>query len=55
MSKPVSRREFLNLLGVYGGTSAVLQAGAALGLLPATSRAADLSLRNVSGNGNPGN
>lgn len=51
MTKPVSRREFLSLLGAYGGASAVLQAGVALGLLPGVSRAAELSLRNMSGTG----
>ncbi len=51
MTNPVSRREFLNLLGAYGGTSAVLQAGAALGLMPGASQAADLSLLNMSSKG----
>ena len=37
MTNPVSRREFLNLLGAYGGASAVLQAGVALGLMPGAS------------------
>lgn len=36
MSNSVSRREFLHLLGSVAGTSAVLKAGAALGLMPST-------------------
>jgi len=51
MTNSVSRREFLNLLGAYGGASAVLQAGAALGLMPGASQAAELSLMNMSGSG----
>lgn len=51
MTKPVSRREFLHLLGAYGGSSAVLQAGAALGMLPAASQATELALQNVAGQG----
>ena len=39
------------MLGAYGGTSAVLKAGAALGLMPGVSHAAELSLLNVSGTG----
>ena len=44
MTKLVTRREFLNLLGAAGGTSATLTAGSALGLLPVskTARALDL-------------
>ena len=45
MNNPVSRREFLNLLGAYGGTSAVLQAGAALGFMPSSSQAAEITLQ----------
>ena len=51
MSSNVTRREFLSLLGAYGGTSAVLRAGTALGLLPVASQAAELSLLNVAGAG----
>lgn len=46
MSKPVSRREFLNLIGASGGSAAVLSASSALGLLPSTSVAASLDLLN---------
>ncbi len=45
--KFVSRREFLNLLAAVGGASAVLKAGSALGLLPATASAASLDLLNL--------
>ena len=51
MTTPVSRREFLNLLGAYGGSSAVLQAGVALGLMPGVSQASNLSLQGMSGKG----
>ena len=51
MAKAVSRREFLNLLGAYGGTSAALQAGAALGLMPGRTQAADFSLQSAAGAG----
>ena len=51
MTNSVSRREFLNLLGAYGGSSAVLSAGAALGLIPVASQAAEISLSNQSSNG----
>ena len=44
MPKLVTRREFLNLLGSAGGTSATLKAGSALGLLPAASIANSLDL-----------
>ena len=44
LNKPVSRREFLNLLAAAGGASAVVKAGAALGLLPASAKAATLDL-----------
>ncbi len=40
MSKPVSRRDFLNLLAVSSGTATVLRVGAALGLMPMTVKAA---------------
>ena len=51
MSKQVTRREFLNLLGAAGGTAAALKAGSALGLLPHTAQAATLDLRGA----NPAN
>ena len=44
MSRLVTRRELINLLGATGGTAAVLQAGSVLGLLPATASAAALDL-----------
>lgn len=47
MTRPVTRRDFLSLLGAYGGTSAVLQAGTALGLMPAASQATELALANA--------
>ena len=40
MTRLVTRRELINLLGATGGTAAVLQAGSVLGLLPATASAA---------------
>ncbi len=49
MVKPVSRREFLNLLAAAGGAGAVVKAGAALGLMPADAAAAPLE--RVAGNG----
>lgn len=51
MSDNVTRRDFLHLLGAYGGSSAVLQAGAALGLMPGTANAADVSLQRAASNG----
>ena len=51
MTNSVSRREFLNLLGAYGGSSAVLSAGAALGLMPLASQSTEISLSNQSSNG----
>lgn len=47
--KPVSRREFLNLLAAAGGAGAVVKAGTALGLLPASASASTLDL--AAGNG----
>lgn len=47
MSKPVTRREFLNLLAAAGGTAAALNAGTALGLLPGSATAASLDLLNL--------
>lgn len=49
MSKPVTRREFLNLLAAAGGAGAVVRAGGALGLLPAGASASTLDL--AAGNG----
>ncbi|CAN0542819.1 unnamed protein product, partial [Scytosiphon promiscuus] len=49
MTNSVSRREFLNLLGAYGGTSALLQASTALGFMPSSSEAAEISLQANSG------
>ena len=40
----VTRREFLNLVGAVGGTTAALRAGSALGLLPVTKTAKALDL-----------
>ena len=39
-SKPVTRRELLNLIGATGGSAAVLNASMALGLIPTTAAAA---------------
>ena len=44
MTRLVTRRELINLLGATGGTAAVLQAGSVLGLLPATASAVALDL-----------
>ena len=49
MSKRVTRREFINLLGATGGAAAALKAGTALGLLPASAAAASLDLLNPGG------
>ena len=51
MTKSVTRRNFLSLLGAYGGTSALLQAGTALGLMPGPAQAAELSLMNAKSDG----
>ena len=48
MVKPVSRRDFLTLLAAFGGASAVMRAGTALGLLPGAAHASTLDLLNVS-------
>ncbi|MCY4263403.1 MAG: FAD-dependent oxidoreductase [Gammaproteobacteria bacterium] len=45
MTDYVSRREFLTLLGVTGGTAAAILAGTALGLLPGGAAAATLDLQ----------
>ncbi len=44
MSKPVTRREFISLMGATGGTAAALQVGTALGLLPGGAQAASPEL-----------
>ena len=44
MTRFVTRREFLNLVGAVGGSSAALRAGSALGLLPVTKTAKALDL-----------
>lgn len=49
MSKPVSRREFLNLIAAAGGTAAVLGVGGALGLLPESGRASVPNLMPLNG------
>ena len=49
MTRPVSRREFLNLLAAAGGAGAVVKAGSALGLLPDSASASTLDL--TAGNG----
>lgn len=49
MSKPVSRREFLNLIAAAGGTAAVLGVGGALGLLPESSHASVPNLMPLNG------
>ena len=51
MSKVVSRRDFLNLVGAIGGTSALIQASTALGLMPGTAAASELNLQAVPANG----
>ena len=48
---PVTRREFLNLLGAAGGSAATLTAATALGMMPVSTRAAELNLLNVASNG----
>ncbi|MDP2286421.1 MAG: FAD-dependent oxidoreductase, partial [Pseudohongiella sp.] len=49
MSKPVTRREFLNLIAATGGTAAVLGVGGALGLIPASTVASVPALMPLSG------
>jgi monoamine oxidase len=49
VSKPVTRREFLNLIAATGGTAAVLGVGGALGLIPASSAASVPSLMPLAG------
>lgn len=50
MTRLVTRREFLNLLGATGGTAAALKAGTALGLLPASKSAKALDLLSLGSN-----
>jgi monoamine oxidase len=49
VSKPVTRREFLNLIAATGGTAAVLGVGGALGLIPATAKASIPTLMPLNG------
>lgn len=49
MINSVSRREFLQLLGAYAGSSALLKAGSALGWLPGPTQAAVPELLRVTG------
>ena len=51
MINSVTRRDFLSLLGAYGGTSALIQAGTALGLMPQPGQAAELSLARAGASG----
>ncbi|HBN14994.1 MAG TPA: amino acid oxidase, partial [Pseudohongiella sp.] len=49
MSKPVTRREFLNLIAATGGVAAVLGVGGALGLIPASTSASVPNLMPLNG------
>ncbi len=49
MSKPVTRREFLNLIAATGGFAAVLGVGGALGLIPASTSASVPNLMPLNG------
>lgn len=49
MPKPVSRREFLNLLAATGSTAAVLGIAGALGMIPASAGATVPTLRSMNG------
>ncbi|MEX0737846.1 MAG: FAD-dependent oxidoreductase [Pseudohongiella sp.] len=49
MSKPVSRREFLNLIAATGGVATVLGIGGALGLIPASTSASVPNLMALNG------
>lgn len=49
MSKPVSRREFLNLIAMAGGTATVMGVGGALGLIPSASAATVPNLMSLNG------
>ena len=47
MNTSLTRRHFLNLVGAVGGSTAVYQAGMAMGLIEETGPAAKLDLKNV--------
>ncbi|MDO8909200.1 MAG: FAD-dependent oxidoreductase [Pseudohongiella sp.] len=49
MSKPVTRREFLNLIAATGGTAAVLGIGGVLGLIPSSTLASVPALMPLNG------
>jgi monoamine oxidase len=49
VSKPVTRREFLNLIAATGGTAAVLGVGGALGLIPVSTVASVPALMPLAG------
>ncbi len=49
MSKPVTRREFLNLIAAAGGTAAVLGITSALGMSPSSARASVPDLMQLNG------
>ncbi|ALO45990.1 flavin monoamine oxidase family protein [Pseudohongiella spirulinae] len=49
MSKPVTRREFLNLIAATGGVATVLGVGGALGLIPASTQASVPNLMPLNG------
>jgi monoamine oxidase len=51
VSNEVSRRDFLNLIAALGGSSALIQAGTALGLMPGAAQAAEFNMPVGSGNG----
>ncbi|HEY5763963.1 MAG TPA: FAD-dependent oxidoreductase, partial [Rhodocyclaceae bacterium] len=51
MDKNLSRRQFLNLVGAAGGTTAVYQTSRALGLLEDTGPVATLDMKNVADGG----
>ena len=50
MSKPVTRREFLNLIAASSSAVAVLRVGAALGIMPAAARAGTPDLLRLAAN-----
>jgi monoamine oxidase len=50
VSKPVTRREFLNLIAASSGTATVLRVGAALGIMPAAAMASTPDLLHLSAN-----
>ena len=51
MNKNVTRRQFLNLVGAAGGSTAVYKTSMALGLMQETGPVASLDLKNVGRNG----